>query len=113
MAELINPWSLQFTDGRAPSLFNGGLGAYAPFLLLATAGAAYLETQTKDSPNPSSMGFDPVGFYKEAGAYTQDSLRKGEITNGRLAMLAITGFSVQEFLWQEPVIQQTPFFFGL
>ena len=38
--------------------------------------------------------------------------RANELFNGRLAMLAITGFAVQEFLWAKPVVEQTPFFFG-
>ena len=38
-------------------------------------------------------------------------LRLSEIKNGRLAMLAITGFAVQEFLYGSPVVQQTPMFF--
>jgi hypothetical protein len=35
-----------------------------------------------------------------------------EIKHGRLAMLAITGYAVQEFVTGIPVVQQTPFFFG-
>ena len=34
-----------------------------------------------------------------------------EIKNGRLAMLAITGYAFQEFLWGTPVVDQTPIFF--
>ena len=34
-----------------------------------------------------------------------------EINNGRLAMLAITGYAFQEFLWGTPVVDQTPIFF--
>ena len=29
-----------------------------------------------------------------------------------MTMVAITGFAVQEFLYGQPVVQQTPFFFG-
>ena len=56
--------------------------------------------------------FDPMGFSKEEGAYRRKELQANELFNGRLSMLAITGFAVQEFLWQRPVIEQTPFFFG-
>ena len=49
------------------------------------------------------------GFH---GAGDAEALRLAEIKNGRAAMMAITGFAVQEFLWGSPVIQQTPFFFG-
>lgn len=120
LAELMNPWSLGATGGRAPSLFNGGLGdgIIAPFLFLATAAAAYLEVQSKDAQKPpeyvpGALGFDPFGFCTEEGAYKRRAMREAELLNGRLAMLAITGFAVQEFLYQQPVVKQTPFFFGL
>ena len=35
-----------------------------------------------------------------------------EIKHGRLAMLAITAYAMQEFISGIPVVQQTPFFFG-
>ena len=41
-----------------------------------------------------------------------EAMKLAEIKNGRAAMMAITGFAVQEFLWGQPVIEQTPFFFG-
>ena len=54
----------------------------------------------------------PGGFSKEEGAFRRRELRANELFNGRLAMLAITGFAVQEFVWGKPVIEQTPLFFG-
>ena len=48
----------------------------------------------------------------EEGAYRRKELSANELFNGRLAMLAITGFAAQEFLWGTPVVEQTPFFFG-
>lgn len=35
-----------------------------------------------------------------------------EIYNGRIAMLATSGFVVQEFLTGLPVVSETPQFFG-
>lgn len=114
LAELINPFdSLAYVAGRAPALLNGGLDAFAPFLLIAFAGAGYLELKTSDdvffSPEytPGDLGFDPLSLADKAG-----DMRTAEIYNGRLAMLAITGFAAQEFLWSSPVVAQTPFFFG-
>ena len=116
--------ALSFTGGRAPSLFNGGIDAYAPFFLLATAGAAYLELLAVDDVNQTwlnsndgyakyspgaSLGFDPLGLAAQADGKVD--LKTAEIFNGRLAMMAITGFAVQEFLWGKPVVEQTPFFF--
>jgi len=56
------------------------------------------------------MGFDPLAM--SAKVEGKMDVRASEIYNGRLAMLAITGMAVQEFLWRTPVVEQTPFFFG-
>ena len=45
-------------------------------------------------------------------AKDMDAMKLAEIKNGRLAMMAITGMAVQEFVYGTPVIAQTPFFFG-
>ena len=94
------------------------------FLVLAAGFAAYLEYIAEENANQRSRfapveerlagdyGFDPLGIAKEEGAYRQNELRANELFNGRLAMLAITGFAVQEFVWGQPVVAQTPFFFG-
>ena len=37
---------------------------------------------------------------------------KAEMWHGRAAMLAITGFAVQEAVWKTPVVDQSPLFFG-
>ena len=122
LAELANPW-LSSTGGRAPSLFNGGIGdGVVPFfLVLALMGAAVLENKYEERVNlqrslgkpigAGDFGFDPLNIYMQEGTYRQGELRKQELFNGRLAMLAITGFSVQEFVWGSPVVQQTPWFF--
>jgi len=124
LAELINPW-LDATGGRAPSVLNGGLGdGVVPFfLVLSFMGAAVLENKSEErvaqqkmlygtSTGAGDFGFDPLGFSKEEGATRRKELRASEIFNGRLAMLAITGFAMQESLWAKPVVEQTPFFFG-
>ena len=79
-------------------------------ITLAVAGFA--ATQEMKKVKGGDFGFDPLGLSKEEGAFFAQRMRSSEIFNGRLAMLAITGFAVQEFLWQKPVIAQTPFFFG-
>ena len=45
-------------------------------------------------------------------AKDMEKLKLAEIKNGRVAMMAITGMAVQECLWGNPVVDQTPFFFG-
>lgn len=82
---------------------------------------------------PGDCGFDPLNLYGWFGAQMpvmvkleaeadpmyrmrwEANARKmmdtAEIKNGRLAMLAITGYAFQEFLWGTPVVDQTPIFF--
>ena len=125
LSELVNPMgALGFTNGRAPSLFNGGLDAYAPFMLLVAAGSIYAEMQNVANVNqmwcdpeeykktyvPGDLKFDPLGLAEKAPM----DVATAEIYNGRLAMLAITGFAVQEFVWGAPVVSLpiSGFFFG-
>ena len=128
LAELLNPW-LSSTGGRAPSLFNGGLfdGVVPFFMVITGMVAAVLENKYEEKVNQrrqllwatpgvaataGDFGFDPMGFSTEEGRSRRKELCAKELANGRLAMLAITGFAVQEFLWGKPVVEQTPFFFG-
>ena len=50
------------------------------------------------------LGFDPLG--KDS-----PSMRAAEITNGRVAMLAITVFAFEEAIFQAPVVKETSIFF--
>ena len=52
------------------------------------------------------LGFDPLNLKDK-----RSDMAVAEIKNGRLAMMAVTGFAVQEFIWGTPVVQQTPQFF--
>ena len=78
-------------------------------------------------------GFDPLGLYNFFGSNigVMDQLRAeqdaefavqlamesrkemeaAELFNGRLAMMAITGFAIQEAVYGTPVVDQTPLFF--
>ena len=120
MAELLNPWSLQATGGRVPSLFNGHIFdlPFGPFLILAALGTAYLECITLDNVEgltptdyvPGDLGFDPLGLHNGLGR-TKREMQLAEIKNGRLAMMAITGMSVQEFIYGKPIVEQSWGFF--
>lgn len=101
---------------RAPSVLNGGLGKISPLYwavcLLGAAGVeAYgLSQKGKEGYYPGKLGFDPLGLYPqdEAG---QMRMQTTEIKNGRLAMIAITAFAVQEFVSKLGVVDETPIFF--
>ena len=97
------------TNGRAPSLFNGHLLDYTPALALFLGGLTLFEVRTKDTVKDGDYGFDPLGFADGYGA--MGTLKTAEIKHGRAAMMAITGFAVQELVWGSPVVEQTPFFF--
>lgn len=82
---------------------------------------------------PGDCGFDPLGLYNlysgslppmeryraerdpefalELAAKTRREMETAEIKNGRLAMLAITGYAIQEAIYGTPVVDQTPLFF--
>ena len=82
---------------------------------------------------PGDCGFDPLNLYGWHGANvgamaqmraeadpefafelaerSRREMETAEIKNGRLAMLAITGYAFQEFFWHTPVVDQTPIFF--
>ena len=131
LAELNNAAFLRDelgTNGRAPSLFNGGLfdGAAFPFVLLALGGTAASEFINLDNSKgltKTDWGFDPLGWANNDGpdlvkkvggprmGAGQAELELCEIKNGRLAMMAITGYAVQEFLYGTPVVEQSYWFF--
>lgn len=82
---------------------------------------------------PGDLSFDPLRLYGYYGwqppaliearvrtdneynlawqRYARYEMEGAEIRNGRLAMLAITGFAVQEFVYGTPVVDQTPILF--
>merc|ERR1711937_374137 len=110
LAEMINGnYPRSVTNGRAPSLFNGHLLDNLPFLVVFLGGLAALEMKTKDTSKDGDYGFDPLGFASGIGSI--GTLKTAEIKHGRAAMMGITGFAVQEFLYGTPVVEQTPFFF--
>jgi len=82
---------------------------------------------------PGDCGFDPLGLYGSFGTNVgvmeqmraerdpeyafklaveaRREMETAEIKNGRLAMLAITGYALQEAVYGTPVVDQTPIFF--
>jgi hypothetical protein len=103
-SEIANFGKLLTADGRAPSLLNGGLGninvAYWAFVVAVAvfAESKGLDKQygKKDNYLPGMLGFDPLG---------QDSqfMRNAEITNGRVAMVAITVFALEEAITKSAI----------
>ena len=59
---------------------------------------------------PGDLGFDPLGLYNKRDG-DKKSMETTEIKNGRLAMIAITIYVIQEALYKTPVIEQSSFLF--
>lgn len=109
-------------EDKVPSVLNGGLGLTNPlFWIGAISAAAALEfVATKNSNGddvndnnrePGDFGFDPLSILAGKTDKQRFFVREAEIFNGRLAMLAITGFVAQEFTTNTGVVNQTPIFF--
>ena len=115
LSEKLNAGSLLQSGNRVPSLLNGGLGQVNLFywvgcLALAVAvEAKTIDAQLNTGKRPDDYlpgypGFDPLG---------QDSpfFRNAEILNGRVSMIAITAFALEEAITKQGVVTNTPFLF--
>lgn len=110
------------SNGRAPSVLNGGLekDVLPEFMAVALITAMIVDLSKQMRPGGvGSYGFDPLSLSDVRPPVVGDWLPSGrnwmaeaELKNGRIAMLAITAFAMQEFVTKVPVVQQTPFFFG-
>ena len=105
--------ALAFHD-KAPSVLNGGLSATDPLFWVGSISAAaaleFIATKNADANEPWNFGFDPLSL----GGKTEGEqffMQEAELFNGRLAMLAITGFVAQEFATNMAVVNETPIFF--
>ena len=121
VSEAVQPWLSKDLDlpstvaqrgGLAPSVLNGGLDTVPVTFWIAAIGATIAIELTAMQRRaagaaPGDLGFDPLNMNSE-------SMAENELANGRLAMLAITGFAFQEFSTKLagipiPVIHQFPF----
>ena len=86
---------------RVPSVLNGGLDKVPPlFWVAALSVASFVEISKQFNENDNNNFIAP-----------SKELALSEIKHGRLAMLAITGFAMTEFVNQMSVVNLTPFFF--
>merc|ERR1712224_60381 len=102
---------LVFQD-RVPSVLNGGLSRISPLFWVAVLGTAFaIETHGILRANsakkaeitnfvPGDLGFDPLNLSSSASREKKFKFLESELFNGRMAMLAITGFAAQEWWTQ-------------
>jgi Chlorophyll A-B binding protein len=118
IADAVGLPTLLTKSGESPSLLNGGLDkidiAYW-VAVIAAAGIIELENmKIKEEKSkeyvPGDCGFDPLGFLPKDKAGKMAMMTK-EIKHGRIAMMAILGFAIQEAIYGIPVVQETPVFF--
>merc|ERR1712127_82714 len=118
IADAVGLPSLLTKTGESPSLLNGGLDkidiAYW-VAIVAAAGIIELETMKMKEDNgknyvPGDCNFDPLNLLPSDNAGKMAMMTK-EIKHGRIAMMAIFGFAIQEAVYGVPVVQETPFFF--
>ena len=103
---------------RVPSVLNGGLGQVSPLYWVACiAFAAVIDfngtnraTFEAEGYFPGNLGFDPLGLYPK-NEDERMSMQTSEIKHGRVAMMAVVGYAVQEFVLKTGVVDETPFFF--
>jgi len=111
------PYSLA-SGGRVPSILNDGLAHadYPLFLVAVLSAAAAIEIleSVGESQYPVEMGIETSSFLGDGGSgYTVEEeaeekpshfMQEAEIFNGRLGMLAITTFAIQECLQNSAVV---------
>lgn len=85
----------------SPSLVNGGLSKEVILFLIGIGAGLELYQMNQETEYPADynwrvgVGQDPNTFLK---------MQEGEIWNGRLAMLAVLGYTIQELTTKMPVL---------
>jgi len=112
------------TAGKSPSLLNGGLGQLesVPTLMLAVFMASVLErkdvvyraskglafNEYDKGALPGDLRFDPLRIAKNLPREQKVAFLEKELLNGRLAMVAVTCYVLEEALFGVPVVRYTP-----
>ncbi len=119
VANLLHKTPVLDATDRVPSLFNGGMDKISPvwwgFVLGLTAAIdlyGVSRARSVEGYTPGDLGFDPAGLYPPADDKEgRMKMQLAEIKHGRLAMIAITAFAVQEFVSGVGIVDETPLFF--
>merc|ERR1711966_66158 len=112
------------TAGKSPSLLNGGLFQWeaVPLLMLSVYAASVLElkdvrkrskaglefNEYSESTVPGDLSFDPLRITRSLSYEEKIEFLEKELLNGRLAMIAVTCYVLEEALFGVPVVRYTP-----
>ena len=109
------------SDGRNPSVLNGGLlqGPVPIFLAFFAAAIGYLDVKAEENKAqvapedwiPGYYGFDPLNIVGGMSPLAIKNMQAKEINNGRLAMVAVLAYVYQEATTGEPVVDVSEQFF--
>ncbi|KAJ1626490.1 chloroplast light-harvesting complex protein precursor Lhcz1 [Pavlovales sp. CCMP2436] len=117
---LREPDFLSELGGKSPSVLNGGLGlgpipfVIAAFAVLIAGVDIYslkLKGEVGENWLPGDFGFDPLNILGGASLEAKRDMQEKEINNGRLAMVAITAFVIEEFVTKTSIVALNPLFF--
>lgn len=117
---LREPSYLAQLGGKSPSVLNGGLGlgpipyTVGAFALAIAAIDVYSIQLKKDAGDgwvPGDFGFDPLNLLGGASLEAKRDMQEKELNNGRLAMVAITVFVIEEAIYKAPIIALNPYLF--
>ena len=115
-AKLHMPNLVAETGGLSPSVLNGGLEqgiipasviTFAALISLVEAQGLRIKKSDGDDWLPGDYGTLRIA---EKGTEQFFSLQEGEVWNGRIAMIAILAYVVQEAFTGVPTISTIPFF---
>jgi hypothetical protein len=107
LAYVMNLSPLVDSSGRAPSFLNNFAGVDVKFWLVLISFGLVVELNgafgSKEAQFPGDLGFDPLGLYPE-DAEEQKSMQLAEIKHGRLAMIALVVYSIQELVSNSGIV---------
>jgi hypothetical protein len=92
---------------RVPSVLNGGLDKVSPLFWVVVVGTASVIELVQMIQSPK----DQQPTQQQSELNRENNLELSEIKHGRIAMLAITAFAMQEFVTKMAVVNLVPFFF--
>ena len=118
IASYFNIPSVLDDGDRVPSILNGGMERIDPrfwgFCLgMSAAIDMYgISKARRESPDyfPGNLGFDPLNLFPP-DREGRENMKLAEIKHGRVAMVGVTGYVLEEYFTKMAVVDDTPILF--